>query len=194
MGFASAFGCQFATIDLKTSMIGKYIALLGAENARFVIQHADGAERQIIRRRRQGASVKAYLRIAGYQRIAVETGIPRCVFHFQIIVFKDAAGADRLLQRRLAQWRADRGLEPLPAFIDQADDRDQVLTDVAADSGDIVEGRFDRSVRIARGAQGSPPFGFVGVEGAGSGSLDSSKILLTADASEDVSPLPNGEI
>jgi hypothetical protein len=97
--------------------------------------------------------------------MAVETGSPRFVFHFQIIVFNDAAGADRLLQRRLAQRRADRGLEPLPALIGEADDRDRGLTDVAADSGDIVEGRFDRSVRITRDAQCSQPFGFVGVEG-----------------------------
>src|SRR5258708_312369 len=151
-----------------TRQSSENVALFGRELPRFVVKHADGAERQTVGRAQQRAGVKPDMRFAGYQRITVEPRIPGGVGYFEKAVLKQRVGAERLLERRLANAETDFGFEPLPALVDQADERNRSLANVAGDPRDVVERGFDGSIEDSIGAQRLQPLRLVGMQPGGS--------------------------
>ena len=70
----------------------------------------------------------------------------------QIVGLQDGVRAERHLAGRFLGHPADPGFEPLPAFIDEADQGDGGLTDVGREGGQLVVRQLGRGVQNAEAA------------------------------------------
>jgi len=153
-----------AELHLRHHLAGEgseHVALFRREHARLVVEYTDRAERQTVGRAQQCAGIETHMRLACHQRIAVEASILGDVLDFEKTVLENRVGADRLLHRRLAHAKPDFRLEPLPAIVNQTDDRDRCLADIAGDLGNVVERGLGACIENAVGPQRLQPFGFV---------------------------------
>ena len=123
------------------------------ELAGLVVEHADRAERQAVRRLEQRAGIEAQVRNAGDQRIVGEAPVLQRIRHDEEAGLQDGMGADRRGPRRFANPEPDLGLEPLPLLVDQVDDGDRRATDRAHDLDDRIELLLARRVEDSVGLQ-----------------------------------------
>ena len=85
--------------------------------------------------------------------------------HHEQVSLKDGLSAYRDIKRRLADAKADLGLEELPCVFDQVDDCDRSFEDKRRDLGDLVEGRLRRRIEDTVAPQCAEAIGLVPVRG-----------------------------
>ena len=123
--------------------------LLLVQLARLVVEHADRPQRKALGRRQQGARIEAQMRIAENEWIVAEAIVERGVRDLEQAGLQNGVRADRTVQRRLADPKPDFGLEPLPATVDQINDRNRRLANRRRDFDDLVEIGFPGRVEDA---------------------------------------------
>ena len=119
------------------------------------IQHADGAQRQTLRRLQQRAGIEPQPVVHRHQRVRHEPRILPRVGDHHGVVLQYGVSANRHVERQLTRADADLGLEPLPAAGDQVDDCDRRLEHLGRQARDIVklrlQGGVEDRVAVQRG-------------------------------------------
>ena len=145
----------------------EHVALVLREQSRLVVEHTDRAERKPVWCAQQCAGIKSEMGDTEDQRIIGEAPIQRGIRNFHETLFENGVRAQRTVDRCFTDAESDFGFEPLPAVIDQVDDRDRGLADIAGKPCDIVECGFNGCIENAVRAQRLQPFRFVRVQRCG---------------------------
>ena len=151
---------EFELLYDLASQHAKRVDLNVTQAARDEIDHAHGSERVARLGSQECAGVKAQVRRPRDQRIAVEARILGGVRHDQQVLLKDRLGAEGRFERRLAYPEPDFGLEELPPFGDQVDDRNRGSADGGRQSRDVVEILLARGVEYIVLGERREPGGF----------------------------------
>ncbi len=109
----------------------------------------------------QGRSgVEANIRRARDQGIVREAGVQGGVFddHHRMGTHGDGVGAKGLIARRLGHLQANLGLEPLPFFINQRNQRNGRGEEIAGQTRQPIDRRVGVGIQQAVGPQGVQPW------------------------------------
>jgi len=93
------------------------------------------------------AGIEADMRRTGYQRIAGEARISRCVGHDHHVRLADGVVAECGASRDLLHGQSDPRLEPLPVFIEVGDGGHRRAEHAYRQMDDAIEGRLRRRVQ-----------------------------------------------
>src|SRR6266545_5321338 len=116
----------------------------------------------LLRRDQWCASVESNMRLAGDERVILESLILRRVRGDEYFAGSgECMGAEGQGAMRLCDVQADARLEPLPVRIDQTDQRDRRAADRRGQPGQIVEGGFRRGIENLVALECSEPCDFI---------------------------------
>ena len=141
--------------------VAKLAHALGGERARHRVDDAERADPDAGPQRERQTRVEADAGLAAHHRVRGEARVARGVLHHERLVGQDRVSAERHRARGAVQIRAALGLEPLPVFLDERDQRDGDREQVARQTADGVEVRLFGGVHDRQRAQGGEPVGFV---------------------------------
>ena len=136
-------------------------ALLQAERAGDVVDHAQRAEREPLGGDERGAGVEPDRRVGRGERVVGETGVGQRVRHHQEVGVEDGVGAEGEPARGFGRREAHAGLEPLALGVDQAHERDRRVADLRREPGQVVERGLRRAVEHVECVQCGEALGFV---------------------------------
>ena len=117
-----------------------------AVGARVRVDHAQGADRDAIRRDERRPRVEAKVWIVRDEGVFARARVERQVRDDEQILACQRVRADGLPDRRLASLESDPRLEPLTFPVDEADQGDRRLAALRRDEHDIVEAGLRRRV------------------------------------------------
>ena len=101
------------------------------------------------------AGIKTDAWLAGHQRIVDETFVLQGIVDDKGPVAENGVTAEGNITWRFASIQPDRGFEPLPVFVDQADQRDRHVEDAFGQACQAVEALFRIGVEDVDRAQRS---------------------------------------
>jgi len=121
----------------------KYRPLFVRELARRVVGYAQAPERESLLRHQRCARIKPNGRARQDQRVVLEPGVFEGVGDDEHVAAEDGVSAKRMLARRFGRTvHTDRGFEPLPLVINEADHGDRCSANIGRNAGEVVEFRF----------------------------------------------------
>ncbi len=122
---------------------GQRLGLLVVEPVRLRVEHAQRTQRHSVRSDQRRACVEAHLRVAGHDRVVVETHVPLRVFHHHHLGrMQDRMAAHRFGPRQFLRVGALDRLEPLPFGVDQGHRCHRGATHRLGDGDQVVERLF----------------------------------------------------
>jgi hypothetical protein len=130
--------------------------------SRYLVDHAEGAEGRIFRRGERCPGIKPNFGSVCDQRIFREPAVLRRIGNDKEMMLLQGVGTKRHAARSLADLETHLGLEPLPPFVDEGNQRNRSSTNIRRHGGKVVEGLLGKRIQDGILLQRLQPSRFLG--------------------------------